>query len=149
MRQVDIQRIAEHMHNYSQAYYDKGLGRLFNLELVVRGLEAIAGEAAFTCSFAFEHFFRTAFCAGLTPEAIVSLYNGKNALNRFRQSNGYKTGEYIKEWRRSDEDPKGMEDNDILYLVALNGDVPKSIEQITEELAVVYADVKAFHAKGY
>ena len=35
---------------------------------------------------------------------LVSMYVGKNVLNRFRQANGYKEGTYIKIWN-------GEEDN--------------------------------------
>jgi dimeric dUTPase (all-alpha-NTP-PPase superfamily) len=45
--------------------------------------------------------------ADLTWEELFKLYVGKNTLNKFRQDNGYKTGEYIKDWN-------GKEDNVVL-----------------------------------
>jgi dimeric dUTPase (all-alpha-NTP-PPase superfamily) len=46
-----------------------------------------------------------ASASGLTVERAFALYVGKNVLNRFRQVNGYKTGQYVKVWN-------GREDNE-------------------------------------
>ena len=35
---------------------------------------------------------------GFTFEKLFKFYVGKNVLNKFRQDNGYKTGEYSKVW---------------------------------------------------
>jgi hypothetical protein len=60
------------------------------------------------------------------PE-IYALYIGKNILNRFRQNNGYKTGEYRKLWQ-------GREDNEHLVellgeLSGVGGDLPEQLYQ--------------------
>lgn len=46
--------------------------------------------------------------SGLTDDHLYLLYIGKNVLNEFRQENGYKTGQYAKNWN-------GREDNEVLY----------------------------------
>jgi hypothetical protein len=43
----------------------------------------------------------------MTFETLYTMYIGKNALNKFRQDNGYKTGTYVKMWN-------GVEDNVVL-----------------------------------
>lgn len=45
---------------------------------------------------------------GLSLDDLYVGYVGKNMLNRFRQDNGYKTGEYVKTWN-------GREDNEVLH----------------------------------
>jgi dimeric dUTPase (all-alpha-NTP-PPase superfamily) len=57
--------------------------------------------------FAYDAFFHLCACFGLTFDDLHAGYIAKNALNRFRQLNGYKRGTYIKTWR-------GQEDNEVL-----------------------------------
>lgn len=52
-------------------------------------------------------FVHMAARIGLSQSRAFRLYIGKNALNVFRQKNGYKTGEYVKIWN-------GREDNEHL-----------------------------------
>ncbi len=54
-----------------------------------------------------ESFFEVANVAELSFDELYTLYIGKNTLNRFRQDNGYKNGNYSKNWR-------GKEDNEIM-----------------------------------
>lgn len=58
----------------------------------------------------YPRFFVACVFLGLTPEELLNWYCGKNALNNFRQANGYKSGEYIKNWF-------GNEDNDYLIKI--------------------------------
>jgi len=55
----------------------------------------------------FEIFINLCNEFGLTFDELQKLYIGKNALNEFRQLNGYKDGTYIKIWN-------GKEDNIIM-----------------------------------
>jgi len=58
-------------------------------------------------------FIKVCIHSRLTFERLYTLYIGKNALNIFRQKNGYKTGEYIKDWNLvKGEQP--IEDNSVL-----------------------------------
>lgn len=63
-------------------------------------------------------------------------YIGKNALNTFRQENGYKTGDYIKTWQ-------GREDNeflaDILKQETVNGGL---FARVYEQLDFIYQPLK-------
>jgi dimeric dUTPase (all-alpha-NTP-PPase superfamily) len=53
---------------------------------------------------------------GMSFEALYTQYIGKNALNKFRQDNGYKTGTYRKNW-------SGAEDNMHLSLIISQADL--------------------------
>jgi hypothetical protein len=76
----------------------------------------------------YPRFFVACVFLGLKPDQLLSWYCGKNALNNFRQANGYKTGEYVKNWF-------GKEDNDFLIEIieALN-----EAEQ-QDSYAIIYA----------
>ena len=54
-----------------------------------------------------DQFFRCCKLSGLSFTWLQKLYIGKNALNKFRQDNGYKEGTYIKNWN-------GKEDNVVM-----------------------------------
>ena len=54
-----------------------------------------------------DQFFRCCKLSGLGFTWLQKLYIGKNALNKFRQDNGYKEGTYTKIWN-------GKEDNVIM-----------------------------------
>ena len=81
----------------------------------------------------------SAFCAAMAAlpmdyAELYALYIGKNMLNRFRQNNGYKSGEYRKLWQ-------GREDNEhLIELLEELSDVP---EQLPERL---YAGLEARYA---
>ena len=61
------------------------------------------------------------------PE-LYELYIGKNILNKFRQSHGYKEGSYIKEWN-------GREDNVVMQeILASKSDItPEALYHALEE----------------
>ncbi|MEC8754865.1 MAG: dUTP diphosphatase [Pseudomonadota bacterium] len=65
---------------------------------------------------------------------LYALYIGKNMLNRFRQNNGYKSGEYRKLWQ-------GREDNE--HLIELLDELSDVPERLPERL---YAGLEARYA---
>jgi dimeric dUTPase (all-alpha-NTP-PPase superfamily) len=65
-------------------------------------------------------FFEMSSKLNLKLPELYKLYIGKNILNKFRQDNGYKSGEYVKEW-------DGKEDNVVMQEI-LNAN-----EEITPE----------------
>ena len=69
---------------------------------------------------------------GLTLEQVLNLYIGKNVLNKFRQDNGYHTGEYQKIWNHK-------EDNFYMYMFAVNKNYSDNFENELEEyLSLTY-----------
>ena len=63
---------------------------------------------------------------------LYEFYFAKNCLNIFRQENGYKTGEYIKNWN-------GKEDNEVLMeIIAVHGYEP----------LIVFKELKKNYAKA-
>lgn len=74
---------------------------------------------------------------GLTGDDVFKLYVGKNVLNKFRSANGYKDGNYIKDWA-------GREDNEVLTELLANTDAQRSdfIEVLTKQLEYAYDKVK-------
>ena len=81
----------------------------------------------------------SAFCAAMAAlpmdyAELYALYIGKNMLNRFRQNNGYKSGEYRKLWQ-------GREDNE--HLIELLDELSDVPEQLPERL---YAGLEAHYA---
>ena len=81
----------------------------------------------------------SAFCAAMAAlpmdyAELYALYIGKNMLNRFRQNNGYKSGEYRKLWQ-------GREDNE--HLIELLGELSDVPERLPERL---YAGLEARYA---
>lgn len=73
--------------------------------------------------------------AEMSWDDLISLYVGKNVLNRFRQANGYKEGTYIKEWN-------GEEDN--VHLTRILQRLPEvDLESfVMAELTTAYASVR-------
>lgn len=63
----------------------------------------------------FEIFINLCKEFGLSFNKLQQLYIGKNALNEFRQLNGYKDGTYIKVWN-------GEEDNIVMQRIVTNID---------------------------
>jgi len=80
-----------------------------------------------------EQFFKTCKVSGLSFKWLQKIYIGKNALNKFRQDNGYKEGTYKKIW-----DDK--EDNVVLLeMLKKNDDI--NFEFIYNELENIYKKV--------
>ena len=78
-----------------------------------------------------DQFFRCCKLSGLSFNWLQKLYIGKNALNKFRQDNGYKEGTYIKVWN-------GQEDNEVMIALLENME-SSSFEQVYTELQKAYA----------
>lgn len=68
------------------------------------------GELGMNKRFDINAFFHLASLVNLSFDELYSFYIGKNALNTFRQHNGYKDGTYKKEWN-------GKEDNVVLFSI--------------------------------
>lgn len=74
---------------------------------------------------------------GKTKEDIFKYYLVKNLLNIFRQDNGYKTGEYIKDWN-------GKEDNAVCLEIA--ADIPADdnfIQAFNDIMYNKYEEIKS------
>jgi dimeric dUTPase (all-alpha-NTP-PPase superfamily) len=73
---------------------------------------------------------------GMTPVSLYKWYIGKNALNRFRQDHGYKTGAYYKSWH-------GEEDNVHLerILNSFDGAEAGLFDRVYNALEAVYSTV--------
>lgn len=61
-------------------------------------------------------FFSMMSALPLSFDELYSGYIGKNVLNKFRQDNGYKTGDYLKNW-------DGLEDNEQLVAISSTMDL--------------------------
>ena len=84
-------------------------------------IEALALSCLQSQSFELEPFKAAMDALPLPYEEMFALYIGKNILNRFRQANGYKSGEYRKLWQ-------GREDNEhLIELLAVLGGDPDSL----------------------
>ncbi|MEC7419175.1 MAG: dUTP diphosphatase [Pseudomonadota bacterium] len=97
-------------------------------------IETLAAACLSTRSFDL-----SAFCAAMAAlpmdyAELYALYIGKNMLNRFRQNNGYKSGEYRKLWQ-------GREDNE--HLIELLDELSDVPERLPERL---YAGLEARYA---
>ena len=100
-------------------------------------IEALAAECLNTRSFDTRGFTAAMAALPMDYAELYALYIGKNMLNRFRQNNGYKSGEYKKLWQ-------GREDNEHLIelLAELGNDAP---EQLPDRL---YAGLEARYASA-
>jgi len=61
-------------------------------------------------------FFALCLSLDLSFSSLMTQYIAKNVLNIFRQDNGYKTGDYIKEWPSPLEPNVTLEDNVFLEM---------------------------------
>ena len=89
--------------------------------------------------FDIEKFLNLTRAVNLNFDQIYKLYIAKNILNKFRQDNGYKSGEYIKIW-------DGREDNEHLYEILetllSNNDQVNLSEQLYNTLHIRYKTIK-------
>lgn len=127
----------------------------FNMPIDYEAIAAMSAEDAnkvldtmdvdfTTGNINYPRFFVACVFLGLKPDQLLNWYGGKNALNNFRQANGYKSGEYIKNWF-------GKEDNDFLIEIieALTpAEKNDSYEVIYERLGIKYQEAVAFAAKN-
>jgi hypothetical protein len=63
----------------------------------------VNGVTSIEPMFDTEIFFLMWHSLGLTFDDLYKRYIGKNALNEFRQLNGYKSGTYIKIWNNRED----------------------------------------------
>ena len=94
-------------------------------------IEALAASCLRTRSFELQPFVDAMAVLPMDYRELFALYIGKNMLNRFRQNNGYKTGEYRKLWQ-------GREDNE--HLVELLDELQVSPSDLPDAL---YAALQA------
>lgn len=109
-----LQRSADHSsdcsqlaHSLAQQYLDQPISHDSTAEQFRQAIEAFAATTLTTQQFALIPFYRLMLLANLPMQVLFVQYVGKNALNHFRQSNGYQEGHYIKSWQ-------GREDNEHL-----------------------------------
>ena len=88
-------------------------------------IEALAASCLHTRSFELQPFLDAMAALPMAFEELFALYIGKNMLNRFRQNNGYKTGEYRKLWG-------GREDNE--HLIELLEELDVSAAELPDAL---------------
>lgn len=106
-----------------QATQDVGAGA--DAEVFRTAVEALAAKTLVTQSFPLDEFVAAAAALGMSFQALFELYMGKNVLNRFRQSHGYKEGSYRKLWN-------GREDNE--HLMEVLAEVPFDTSEYVETL---------------
>ena len=80
---------------------------IINGELLLEKVEDFAQDCLQLKRFPLPAFAELLQAANFSFENLVKYYIGKNALNKFRQDQGYKEGSYIKIWQ-------GLEDNEHL-----------------------------------
>ena len=81
-----------------------------------------------------EKFWEALYAVGIDFDELYRLYIGKNALNQFRQSHGYKEGTYTKIWN-------GREDNVVMQeILRKNPDI--GYNELLESLEAEYAALK-------
>lgn len=80
-------------------------------------------------------FFQVMIALDVRVDDLIKFYLGKNALNKFRQDNGYKEGTYRKTWSFNGEE---VEDNKVLEHV-LSLDAPMTFDSIYNDLKAIYA----------
>lgn len=81
-----------------------------SVEVILKSIEKFAAKTVQTESFDMFDFIILMNQFGFSFDKLYLNYVGKNVLNKFRQDNGYKTGEYYKVWN-------GKEDNEHLQEV--------------------------------
>jgi dimeric dUTPase (all-alpha-NTP-PPase superfamily) len=80
-------------------------------------------------------FFQVMISLNIDADTLAKYYLGKNALNKFRQDNGYKSGAYKKEWMFMGE---LVEDNKVLEHI-LESSTVTTFDTIYNELKALYA----------
>jgi dimeric dUTPase (all-alpha-NTP-PPase superfamily) len=125
------------LSHYLHMNYDKALQTEFNendfKKLTNTLVNKITDELPW---FASTIFFKMWKMLGKDMDDLYKMYIGKNALNEFRQRNGYKEGTYIKNWN-------GSEDNEVLTKLMGTASVhPDLYNEIFNALDACYASIK-------
>ena len=84
-------------------------------------------------------FFQILVALDIDIKDMLKYYLGKNALNKFRQDNGYKEGTYQKQWYYMDH---LVEDNVVLESIIETQVTELSFDKIYEKLNEIYNGVK-------
>lgn len=98
-------RLSREIFRFQETYGSNNIVKEESHKKALSTLMTISGVAA-NGSFSETHMC-TLISMFVSFEELCNLYVGKNALNIFRQKNGYKEGSYIKVW-------DGKEDNEVL-----------------------------------
>jgi len=114
----EIEEIAIEIEEELAGFTPSGLG-------VREATEALALDSLQTHGFSPSRFWELLLAADLDFDRLYSAYVGKNVLNFFRQDNGYKTGDYAKNWA-------GREDNE--HLVELVAPLDKNAADFADQL---------------
>ena len=88
-------------------------------------IEALAGQTLLNKAYPHEAFVAALAALPMSFQELFEMYIGKNVLNRFRQSHGYKDGSYQKQWH-------GREDNE--HLIEVLAEVPVSTPEYVSRL---------------
>lgn len=114
-------------------------GELEEADVNVKALACVKGVAVFALedeSFAMGYALEALRLLGVSREELFRRFVGKNVLNLFRQSNGYKTGSYKKVWF-------GEEDNVVLERMMAEWTMEAGVVVLQEKLAEKYREVCA------
>ena len=99
----------------------------------IESVEDLA-QSALQGEFNLPHFARVLNGVSMSLDLLYAFYIGKNALNVFRQLNGYKEGTYLKHWQ------DGREDNAFLVQILIQLKVTDKVSksEIMRALAKCY-----------
>lgn len=100
---------------------------------LIRQIEVFGSVAGLTEGMLVRAFRTICEGLGLSWYRLYELYLSKNALNQFRQDNGYKAGTYVKIWN-------GREDNEVMQDIIDNSD-SLSYQGLLAALGQAYAAV--------
>jgi hypothetical protein len=121
--------------NMQTVEFDFQKVNIYTKKLMYYSLEAdCIADKEYNLTAALEAFSNIMKYSGLNFELLYKLYIFKNALNIFRQDNGYKEGTYSKDWN-------GKEDNVVLKEIKDNMEVV-TFEALYSELEEAYKLVK-------
>lgn len=122
--QEEVSGVLSRQFSYFMEHAEADLSRLeITPEVHHEFVDALV-KAAGGGEFNISAFTSLMVCCDLSFEDLYRGYVGKNMLNRFRQSNGYKAGTYVKVWA-------GKEDNvhldEILQSLPLDEQLPHAV----------------------
>jgi dimeric dUTPase (all-alpha-NTP-PPase superfamily) len=120
------------MHTHTFSFDQRGLLKeIDEMLLISLSVQQAKIEVDHGLPLLLDQFANACQHANLSLEDLTKMYLGKNALNQFRQDNGYKTGSYKKTWN-------GVEDN-VVLLEILNSLTDVSFDTIYKSLNTKYA----------
>ena len=109
-------------------------------EIPFREATEVVAMNALNRQFKIQPFIQMMQALPMSFNELFAIYLGKNALNLFRQANGYKDGSYRKTWQ-------GREDNEHLVEISRQLDVasPDYMTELSIKLAERYQQVNSKH----